>query len=348
MSFAILRVAKLKSLQQVGRAATHNLRATSGAAPHADPARRGRNRVELGASDVAGVMAAVEARLARVPPFRRDAVRAVELVLTTSPEFFATRPPADWEAWAEASLAWLRDTWGADNVVSCALHMDETTPHLQALVVPVHDGRLRAAHWLDGPAKLSAMQTSYAAAVESLQLRRGVRRSEARHVPLKAFYALAKRIADAVKGVRSKHRPPRLPERGVLGRVSAEDWAQLQADLATYGAEGLRLRSEAVAARLMASSEVGEEAQRRADLAAQRAAEAEAHLADLVQRTAEAQAQLATVQATTARGMATVRELAHQVQALREQLQLPQLEAERDALRVELTALQRLRSDYDR
>ena len=39
--------------------------------------------------------------------------------------------------WTDANLKWLRDTFGADNVVSCVLHMDEKTPHLHATVVPI-------------------------------------------------------------------------------------------------------------------------------------------------------------------------------------------------------------------
>jgi hypothetical protein len=296
MSYAILRIAKLKAPQQIGRAATHNLRAHDTAAPHADPARRSRNLVEVGSADVAGVMAAVEARLASVPKFRKDAIRAVELVLTASPEFFATRSKADQNAWVEHSLAWLRDTWGAENIVSCVLHRDETTPHLQAIVVPIHDGRLRAAHWTDGPAKMVALQDSYAKAVEGLQLRRGQRGSKAQHVPLRAFYALAKRIAEAVHRVGVKHKPPRLPERGAFGRVTADDWARLEADLAKYGAEGLQLRAEAVAGRLIASSDVGQEAGRRAEAAKREREKAEAELAKVRVALAEAHRQQAAAE----------------------------------------------------
>lgn len=167
MSYAILRIEKAKTMANVGSRAAHNMRQNPTAAPHADPAKRVLNRVLIGPSDAAGVVAAVEQKLASVPKFRKDAVRAVELLMTASPEFFDSAGPdkKKWTNWMRDSLAWLRQTWGAENVVSAVLHRDEATPHIQAFVVPIHDGKLRAAHWLDGPAKLSQLQDSFAVAM---------------------------------------------------------------------------------------------------------------------------------------------------------------------------------------
>jgi hypothetical protein len=296
MSYAILRVEKCKSLADLGSRAAHNLRASERAAPHADQARRKRNVIEVGPASVPEVVAAAEMRLASAGRFRKDAVRAVELMLTASPEFFASRKPTDLKAWHAASMDWLRETWGADNIISCVLHLDERSPHLQAIVVPIHDGKLRASHWLDGPAKLSALQDSYAKAVEGVQLRRGRRKSPAEHVPLRSFYDLAKRISAAVQRAVQGHKPPALPPRGAFGRVSAQDWAELERDLAHYGAEGLKLRAEAVAGRVLASSDVGQEAGRRAEAARREREKAEAELAKVRAALAEAQRQQAAAE----------------------------------------------------
>ena len=39
--------------------------------------------------------------------------------------------------WCDDSVAWLRETYGAENLVSAVLHMDEETPHIHATVVPI-------------------------------------------------------------------------------------------------------------------------------------------------------------------------------------------------------------------
>ena len=42
--------------------------------------------------------------------------------------------------WAQDSLAWAQDTFGRDNVVSASLHVDEKTPHIHLIVVPLVKG----------------------------------------------------------------------------------------------------------------------------------------------------------------------------------------------------------------
>lgn len=47
-------------------------------------------------------------------------------------------------AWADDTLAWAKNTWGEDNVVSATLHVDETTPHIHAVVVPILTGQSKS------------------------------------------------------------------------------------------------------------------------------------------------------------------------------------------------------------
>ncbi len=79
-------------------------------------------------------------------------------------------------------MAWLHETYGEKNVVAAILHRDEITPHIQALVVPIDErGCLSATRYVDGAEKLHAQQTSYARAVASLGLQRGIKGSVADH-----------------------------------------------------------------------------------------------------------------------------------------------------------------------
>lgn len=47
--------------------------------------------------------------------------------------------------WCADNLEWLRKTYGSENVVSAVLHMDESTPHIPAAVVPIVVGERRKA-----------------------------------------------------------------------------------------------------------------------------------------------------------------------------------------------------------
>ncbi len=180
-----MRMAKLKNLGEVAELGRHNERTRE--TPNADPACRQQNERLAGTGDWSRD---AQARLADVTSRRPDAVVAVEYVLTASKEFFAHSDPLHLAAWREASMAWLRETYGEKNVVGAVLHRDEITPHIQALVVPIDDrGHLNAKQWTGGAARLSALQDSYARAVEPLGLQRGVKGSVADHQTVKEFYA---------------------------------------------------------------------------------------------------------------------------------------------------------------
>jgi len=125
---------------------------------------------------------------------RKDAVIAIEYLITASPEAFKRHGGALNDAgngyFADA-LQWLRDRHGAENVLSSTVHLDERTPHLVAYVLPkTKDGRLSARDFLGGPKVLRHMQDSFHAACgEKRGLERGVRGSGAKHEDVKAFYA---------------------------------------------------------------------------------------------------------------------------------------------------------------
>lgn len=108
--------------------------------------------------------------------------------------------------WIDANIQWLKDTFGADNLVSAVLHMDEKTPHIHATVVPIVQGdrkrRKREGEKKyrtnNGP-RLSAddamardrlrhYQDSYGAAMKVFGLERGIVGSTAKHVVNSDYY----------------------------------------------------------------------------------------------------------------------------------------------------------------
>ncbi|RJE16469.1 hypothetical protein PHISCL_11194, partial [Aspergillus sclerotialis] len=53
------------------------------------------------------------------------------------------------------ALDWLKDRHGAENVLSAVVHRDETTPHMQVLVIPLDArGKLNARELVGGKDKL--------------------------------------------------------------------------------------------------------------------------------------------------------------------------------------------------
>ena len=141
-------------------------------------------------------------------------VRAIRIMLTGSHDDMK-RIAAEGriKEWCADNLDWLRKTYGEDNVVSAVLHLDESTPHIHASVVPIVTGERRKVREkkTDEPGKrkyrkkstarprlcvddlmtrvkLKGYQDSYAKAMAKYGLQRGVRGSEARHTTTMQYY----------------------------------------------------------------------------------------------------------------------------------------------------------------
>ncbi len=124
---------------------------------------------------------------------RKNAVVAIEHLLTASPEFFeadlyhARQQTLD--AWCETQIDFLKKLHGEENILCAYLHLDEKTPHIEAFVLPVdRQGKLNCRSFLGGAKKLSELQTNYAKQNAKFGLRRGASGSNAEHQKVKQFY----------------------------------------------------------------------------------------------------------------------------------------------------------------
>lgn len=215
--YAICRVKKLKSYD-IGKVSAHNDRTMS--APHSNPEIETNTRWTK-FSPGENLVSQVKLRLdeAGINKHRKDAVVAVEILMTASPEFF--RPsnpeahgecdPQRLEQWKSRTEAFLREKYG-NNLVEMTLHLDEATPHIHAIVVPAvtktkskrrtkqqiidnesagtyEDGSLDAKKMFD-KFELINLQTDYAKSVEDIGLERGMRGSSAIHQAVKDFYTM--------------------------------------------------------------------------------------------------------------------------------------------------------------
>ena len=188
MSFVILRHAKIKSSAR-GAVISHNHRLSDEIEKINIDAKQGHlNRSLMGQ----GAMQRLNEKLPS--KMRKDAVIAIETLITASPEFFDAiekdrsklSENPKFKKWVVDSQIWMKKEWG-DNVVDAVLHMDESSPHIHFLTVPLmKDGRLCAKDFL-ALGVMQRHQTEYAAAMESHGLERGlsVKETKRRHIGLK-------------------------------------------------------------------------------------------------------------------------------------------------------------------
>ena len=119
---------------------------------NADPSRTGGN-VELVSRMRVGskgrkveltLQQAVDERIkeAGVKP-RKGQSTCLEMIFSGSRDVMTAMSREDLLSWAQDTLAWAQDTWGKDNVVSASLHVDELTPHIHMIVVPIVTGESR-------------------------------------------------------------------------------------------------------------------------------------------------------------------------------------------------------------
>lgn len=182
LQFAILRIAKLKTMGNVAGSLAHTYRTRE--TPNADPEKIADNEHEQGTP--AKVMDALKALLPEKR--RKDAVLGIEYFIGASPEWF--EGGKDGSDYFRAAVDWLENRHGKENVVGWSVHRDESTPHLVAYVVPLDNGKLNAKKWTGGKVTLSKMQTEFAREVgQRFGMSRGIEGSKAHHQTIKEWYA---------------------------------------------------------------------------------------------------------------------------------------------------------------
>lgn len=189
MAYAIMRAKKLANMGSVAASMQHCYRERE--THNADQERTPDNQ-HLVAKSTDEAMGKLRALLPEKR--RKDAVLAVEYVMTASPEWFAKATPDQEQQFFRLSLQWLADKYGADRIVTASIHRDEITPHLSAFVVPLtQDGRLSAKEFIGSREKMRIDQSSYARLVSELGLERGIEGSKATHQTLQQYYAALQR-----------------------------------------------------------------------------------------------------------------------------------------------------------
>jgi chaperonin cofactor prefoldin len=207
MPYAISRIAKLKQ-SNIGGSGMHVSRTR--VTLNADPNKLSENQTLIHNHDrdlpLSEVVHNKIHSVHQNRKIRTDAVYAVEILLTASPEYFRPDDPSKYgeyqqdklDGWMAASQKWLKDEYG-DRIVRAELHLDEATPHIHAYLVPVDaQGQLNCKKIFGGRAKMFAFQDSYAAATKHLGLERGVKESIAEHTTVKEYYEIVNAASGAL------------------------------------------------------------------------------------------------------------------------------------------------------
>lgn len=181
----VIDIKKLKSNQDITEVANHNLRQVP--SRNVVKSRTKNNVFYVGSPGTAPILE-MEKRLEKVPKFRKDAVKMVQLVLSASPEFFDINDKKKVKEWELATQKWAEETFGKDNIIYSVVHYDEKTPHFHIAFVPIFEGKLRASHWFDGPAKLKIIHDGYAKVNKSFGIKRGQKAIKSSQTELENYY----------------------------------------------------------------------------------------------------------------------------------------------------------------
>lgn len=123
---------------------------------------------------------------------RSDAIRLVDGLITSDDAFFENKSRDEIRDFFEHSLDFLKEEYGADNLVYAVVHLDEKTPHLHFGFVPLtDDGRLSARDILGNKKSLSILQDKFNGFINSYgyDLKRGEPAidTEKKHIPMNEY-----------------------------------------------------------------------------------------------------------------------------------------------------------------
>jgi hypothetical protein len=218
MAKPVLHIEKVKGAGSLEGRAAHNARSIR--TPNADPAKTHQNHWLVGSAG-ANIRAVWTERLTELGidtgRLRADAVEAYEVLLSASADFFRPDDPAvagsyqpeRMEAFQQTAMAFMRDEFGDDLVISAVVHLDESTPHVQLFVLPVmrpdptaatkkrREARLSAKEFMSRQ-RVGELQESWDKRLQALNLGVEGRQVGARipHQPIKKYYAA---LAEAKK-----------------------------------------------------------------------------------------------------------------------------------------------------
>lgn len=138
-----------------------------------------------------------EAEIGHKVSMRKNSVIALDIVTAFTPGAEKALD-IDIDAWCEANLQFMKDTFGEDNILAMTLHCDEIDTvddlgrrgiHIHTEVVPIDDrDRMCAKSFVGSRMKLKMMHDSYASYMKPFGLSRGENGSKMKHEDRRRWY----------------------------------------------------------------------------------------------------------------------------------------------------------------
>ncbi|BBD63655.1 plasmid recombination enzyme (plasmid) [Nostoc sp. HK-01] len=260
MAYGICRIQKLKA-GSLGGSGRHTNRERY--TPNADPTKQHIRIIgEPDSINTPNLETIVREKIGN-QTIRKNAVMAVEFLLTASPEYFRPDDPGRagyyhqqrLEDFQKKACEWLINSYG-DRIVRAELHLDESTPHIHAYMVPLDEkGKLNCRALLGGSRhRLSELQDSFAQAVAPLGLERGIKGSLAKHTRIQQYYSAINKAPDInldseTMKQQVADRQRALKKSAVMEKTAshlAQENQQLQLQLSIALAEAKKQKQEAV------------------------------------------------------------------------------------------------------
>lgn len=234
-----MRFKKLHTGEEIGHALGHNKRLRN--VKNADKDRKGLNTSVMYVENVQKHIKELDKLHKKTTgkKARKDAVRVIEVLMTSDKEFFERVPDSEY---FETCRNWLVDIFGEENILSMDIHRDERTPHAHFLVTPVRDNQYSCKKIINGRNAVRGLQNSFYDSVKHFGLERGelVEYTKAKHQSSLQF------AEDVQNGKESVHQ---MSERerdnyATYGAMAKEEIKELQEENKELQKENLFLREE--------------------------------------------------------------------------------------------------------
>ena len=188
----LLSVKKLKSIDLLKNALKHNLRQIPrelGENRHIDPEKCSLNLNLAGGTDPTKIAHETKAKIVEATgkKLRRNGVLALEYVVSLRPNTVV-----DINGYFPAVIEWLEDYLGCP-IISAVVHLDEASPHIHVIVLPLRNGRMMGSALVGYKGDLAALKQSHFKCVgQSYGL------TMAESIPKFKRYEISRRVVDVL------------------------------------------------------------------------------------------------------------------------------------------------------
>jgi len=165
---------------------------------------------------------------------RKDAVHMCGLIVSSDTSFFYTPRQRETRRLFEESAAFLTDFVGKENVISAIVHMDEKTPHMHSLHVPVTPGGRLSANSIYTHASLKKLQLELPCYLQdrSFDIQRGVEQkpdSAKKHLDTREF----RQQQEALNNLILESEEPAQSSRQIIAALEQHE-EELKKNIETY------------------------------------------------------------------------------------------------------------------